>query len=114
MESWEEEFINITQGMENHRTDAEINRVIWRINEASMYLSRAIQYRYFGIDYALSSDLNELLAPIGILCAQLSRHLQTLEMEFVDKAEETNQEYCLECIENDVLDNWGDHEVDDL
>lgn len=113
MDSWEKEFLDLTQSLNSHTTDLEINRVIWRINEASMYLSRLVQYRSLGSDYEVDPAILELLTPIGVLCAQLSRHLQSSEIEFVEKADSTDQEYCLECIENDVLQDWGDHEADE-
>lgn len=113
MESWEKEFLDLTKNLTTHTADLEINRVIWRINEASMYLSRFLQYRNLGTNYEVDPAIQQLLNPIGVLCSQLSRHLQTAEIEFVEKSELTNQEYCLECIENDMLNDWGDHEPDE-
>jgi len=113
MESWEKEFFDLTKSLNSHSTDLEINRSVWRINEASMYLSRLVQYRNLGANYEVDPAVMELLTPIGVLCSQLSRYLQVAEIEFVEKAELTNQEYCLECIENNVLTDWGDHEPDE-
>lgn len=111
--NWDEEFTDLVGSLGRTVSDLELNRLIWRLNEASMFLSRVVQYRGLGIDYPFPEEALEYLAPVGVLSSQISRVLEEAEGSLVEKCEENNIEWCLECVENDLLSDWGDHDSDE-
>lgn len=114
MPDWDQEFERIVQELQSNKPELEINRVIWRLNEVSMYLSRLIQYRTLGVAIPLGEELTDALPALGIIAAQVGRYLQNQEMDLVESAIEDEEEFCIECLENTKLDYWNDHEPEEV
>lgn len=110
MHDWDTEFNSIVQGLQSKNPELQINRVIWRLNEAAMYLSRLVQYRGLGKEIKLDEVLMDALPVLGALAAEIGGVLQEQEYSLVEEAEEKQEEFCLECLENDVLEYWTGHD----
>lgn len=100
--NWENEFEELVAPL-NVSSDIEktiINRAIWRLTEASTYVSRFLQYDLCGHRQILPLEVQETLEHICIQARTISIALEALEGEL--KAE-GGLISCLECVEDRAL-----------
>lgn len=111
-DKWDDEFKKIVANVEMEPvSNADINRVIWRLNEASLYLSRYMQYSLCDHAYPFPENILDYLKQLSALSAEISRAIEAAEPD-VHELSDGSDENCLECIENQMLGWWGPHDTE--
>lgn len=105
-QEWEQEFERLVEDIEISDVGTSvvnINQVIWRLNEAAMFLSRFIQYGLLNPDTDFPDEVIAILPHLAFLAGEASVLLQ--------KHEEGRG--CLDCLEAEQLGLLGVDEDED-